>query len=235
MGLESIEKPGTYLCVCGPGQVVAKTIPEANPEESWFTCQAKPLLAPARVGLRTTLTEGFENVQWFGRGPHESYVDRRSSARFGFFSGSILDQTSMYVRPQENGNKENTRWMSLQRKGPSSQSCGGLIIAACGCSENGLGMQCHRYSLEDFDGPDNKLLQRFKHACELKPKPETDICIDVQQMGVGGINSWGEKPLKQHMLQPGQPLAWSFYLRPYSAKEVSNPSTAFEMARIARD
>lgn len=60
--------------------------------------------APMRIGFTTTLVDGFEDVEWFGRGPHESYVDRHASARVSLHRGSIQEQTVKYVRPQENGN-----------------------------------------------------------------------------------------------------------------------------------
>eukprot|EP00438_Fugacium_kawagutii_P006991 Skav233388 [mRNA] locus=scaffold1038:188482:188823:+ [translate_table: standard] len=69
-----------------------------------------------RIGFTTTLVDGFERVEWFGRGPHESYLDRHASARVGLYEGSISEQTVKYVRPQENGNKFQTRWMDLSRK-----------------------------------------------------------------------------------------------------------------------
>lgn len=97
--------------------------------------------SPMRVGFATTLVDGFEDVEWFGRGPHESYLDRYASARVGVHQGSILEQTVKYVRPQEmldvdrprsvqvrNGNKFETRWMALKRK-PSEQ-CDLLLISA---------------------------------------------------------------------------------------------------------
>ena len=59
-----------------------------------------------RIGFTTTLVDGFEDVEWFGRGPHESYLDRHASARVALHRGSILEQTVKYVRPQENGHWE---------------------------------------------------------------------------------------------------------------------------------
>merc|ERR1711933_138356 len=84
---------------------------------SSFVVEVKPAPPPPRIGFQGTLVKGFDNVEWFGRGPHESYIDRYSSARIGRFKGSILQQTFKYVRPQENGNKHDTRWMALS--GPS--------------------------------------------------------------------------------------------------------------------
>ena len=62
---------------------------------------AQEQASPMRVGFTTTLVDGFEEVEWFGRGPHESYQDRYASARVAVHQGSILEQTVKYVRPQE--------------------------------------------------------------------------------------------------------------------------------------
>lgn len=200
---------GQFLAVVN-GQVVAV---KGKCEAAAFIVDVKPFLAPPRVGFKGTLKDGFENVEWFGRGPHESYIDRYVSARVGAFQGTILDQTFKYVRPQENGNKLDTRWMSLKRENGS-----GLSLVAEEPSPT-LGMQAHRYALSSFDGPDSKLAQAIKHCGELEPRPETDFCIDVLQMGVGGIDSWGSKPLPEHMLKADQKFEWCFSLRPFDIQQ----------------
>lgn len=76
-------------------------------------CTLRPLAGTAptlpRFGVQLALADGFRRVGWLGRGPHESYWDRKEGARLGWFDGSILNQTVPYVRPQENGNKEEVR------------------------------------------------------------------------------------------------------------------------------
>ncbi|CAE8597246.1 unnamed protein product [Polarella glacialis] len=117
------------------------------------------LFAPLNVGLMMKLVAGFEDVEWLGRGPHESYRDRYVSAKFGRFNGSILDQTFKYCRPQATGNKWETRWMKLTKKAASSgaSSCSGLLVAAQSPTP-ALSMQCHRYDMEDFSGPHDSAL-----------------------------------------------------------------------------
>ena len=108
-----------------------------------------------RIGFTSVLEEGFDNVEWFGRGPHESYIDRFASARVGTFQGSISDQTFKYVRPQENGNKFQTRRMTLKRAAGKDNDYGGIVIAASATSSSSvpmLDMQCHHYKMSDFDG-----------------------------------------------------------------------------------
>merc|ERR1712187_850732 len=112
-------------------------------ESSKFVIQCKQP-GPARVGFQGTLISGFEDVEWFGRGPHESYCDRNASARIALYKGRIVDQTFKYVRPQENGNKFETRWMVL--KNAACGGCAGILVAG-GASSRILQMHCHRYAL----------------------------------------------------------------------------------------
>ena len=66
-----------------------------------------------RFGMKMTLPKDFNKVSWYGRGPHESYWDRKTSAPVKVYSGTVWEQTYPYVRPQETGNKTDVRWMAL--------------------------------------------------------------------------------------------------------------------------
>jgi beta-galactosidase len=65
-----------------------------------------------RFGMQTTLREGFDHLTWFGKGPQETYWDRQD-ARVGLYSGKVKDQFFSYIKPQETGNKESVRWLTL--------------------------------------------------------------------------------------------------------------------------
>jgi beta-galactosidase len=67
-----------------------------------------------RLGLRLNVPEGLEQLTWLGRGPMESYSDRKYGAEVGLYEGEVVDQYFPYIVPQENGNKEDVRWMALQ-------------------------------------------------------------------------------------------------------------------------
>mmetsp|Transcript_128389 Transcript_128389/g.410546 ORF Transcript_128389/g.410546 Transcript_128389/m.410546 type:complete len:1293 (-) Transcript_128389:558-4436(-) len=227
---EAIDGSGRCLAVVD-GAVVATDGPHHH--SKIFVFQVSGHMAPPRIGFRGTLTKGFTHVEWFGRGPHESYVDRYESARIARFEGEILDQTFKYVRPQENGNKLDTRWMAL--KCQSGAPCAGLLVASsAGVPDAGLAMQCHRYRLEDFDAPAIKTQQRISHGGELQARDETDFCVDVAQMGLGGINSWGEKPLPQHMIARDKSFEWAFWLRPFTTEETRSDRPALALAALAR-
>ncbi|KAM0233869.1 hypothetical protein ACHAPO_006737 [Fusarium lateritium] len=74
-----------------------------------------------RIGLNLYGSKTLEHVKWLGLGPGESYPDKKTSQRVGIWSvESISDLQVSYDVPQENGNREDTRWVSLRdSKSPS--------------------------------------------------------------------------------------------------------------------
>src|SRR5262249_44857067 len=66
-----------------------------------------------RIGLTLCLPAGLDRFAWYGRGPHESYSDRKESARVGVYRGSVQEQFVPYIMPQENGNKTDVRWAAV--------------------------------------------------------------------------------------------------------------------------
>merc|ERR1712217_489389 len=124
----------------------------------------------------------------------------------------------------ENGNKEDTRWMALKKNGAGS--CAGLLLAACAPTPT-LGMQCHRYPLSSFDGPEDAQQQSIRHGGKLEEVDETTFCIDAAQRGVGGIDSWGTGALPEHMLSSTASYSWSFKLFPLTAAQVAAGAEGF--------
>merc|ERR1712216_1030619 len=102
--------------------------------------------------------------------------------------------------------------MSLKLAEGKDSECAGLLISATAPTAS-LGMQCHRYQLQDFDAGDVKTNQKYLHAGELVACGETSFCVDAAQMGVGGIDSWGRRPLPEHMIGGSQEFDWAFELR----------------------
>jgi len=66
-----------------------------------------------RFGMQMAVPGRFDRLTWLGRGPHETYWDRKTGAAFGLYSGPVDENVYEYVRPQENGNKSDVRWMAL--------------------------------------------------------------------------------------------------------------------------
>ena len=150
-----------------------------------------------KIGNHLTL-QPFQRIQWYGRGPWESYWDRKTSAMVGLYEGTIADQYYPYVRPQENGNKSDVRWARLSKKGVS------LTIYSI---DTLLNVNALPYSpAQLFPGVE----KGQTHAGELTPSPYTHLDIDLQQLGLGGDNSWGNLPMQQYLLYLYQPYSYSY-------------------------
>ncbi|MFW9991533.1 MAG: glycoside hydrolase family 2 TIM barrel-domain containing protein [Candidatus Odinarchaeota archaeon] len=124
-----------------------------------------------RFGMQTTIPAEFSNVSWFGRGPHETMLDRKTGAWVGTHRGTVEELIHDYVRPQENGNRTDVRWFTLLNdKGT------GLFIKDAGNTH--LNFSVWPYTMED--------LEKAKHIHELPRREHVTLNIDYKQKGVGG-------------------------------------------------
>jgi len=147
-------------------------------------------------------------MTWFGRGPHESYWDRQTSAAVGLYAGAVADQYHPYVRPQEFGNKTDVRWVALtNRDGVGLLAVGMPLIYTTAT----------RIPVDVYDGTRDA---SQRHTTDMRPRDLVVFNIDWKQMGVGGDTSWGAQTHAEYTL-PAQPYAYSFRLRPFSMKEAS--------------
>jgi beta-galactosidase len=163
------------------------------------------------------LPREFDNLQWLGRGPYESYWDRKAGTPVGAFEGRVADQFHTYVRPQETGNKTDVRWMTFRRE---KDGLGLMVLAGGGEGEEMgktpyLSMSALHYTQEDLDdGPQKDQ----RHAGELRERELVAVNVDFLQMGVGGINSWGPTALPKYSL-PYENYRYRFILRPITASD----------------
>ncbi|MEF9985867.1 MAG: glycoside hydrolase family 2 TIM barrel-domain containing protein [Bacteroidales bacterium] len=155
-----------------------------------------------RVGVTITLNKGYDTMEWFGRGPHENYIDRNTSSFVGLYKGSVAEQYFPYDRPQENGNKTDVRWMSLT-------NAAGTGLKAIG--EPYISASAYLFPTEDLSEIDLKKHQR--HISDIINKDIVTWNIDWKQMGVGGDTSWGAYPHQQYLI-PAQRCQFKFRLCP---------------------
>ncbi|MDO9540889.1 MAG: glycoside hydrolase family 2 TIM barrel-domain containing protein, partial [Kiritimatiellia bacterium] len=163
-----------------------------------------------RFGLQLVMPPEFERIMWFGRGPHENYDDRKESALIGCYSGTVAEQYVPYIRPQENGNRTNVRWVTLtnvQRQG--------LLVAGLPY----LNVSAHYYSTAD--------LTWILHEHELKSRNEIYLNLDYRQNGLGSA-SGGPGPLPEYLFKP-EPMVFTLRMKPVSLFRES-PFTASRSA-----
>ena len=162
-----------------------------------------------RFGIRFAIPGNYENLQWFGRGPHENYCDRNTSAYVDLYESSVSEQYFPYIRPQENGYKTDTRWMTL-----TDDNGNGIIID--GLPE--FSFSTLHNSIEDFD---QGTKQNYRHTNDIELRDEIFITLDLKQMGVAGDNSWGARPHPQYTLPAGD-YSFRFRLKSFNRGQ-TNP------------
>jgi beta-galactosidase/beta-glucuronidase len=150
-----------------------------------------------RLGLQMQLPEGFEQLAWYGRGPHENYVDRNAGAPVAVYRGTVDEQFVPYVVPEENGNKTDVRWVTL-----TNASGAGLHASA----DRLLEVSAHHFTPED--------LTAAKHPHELVRRPEVILHLDYGQSGLGSA-SCGPGRLAKYRLKPEE-TRYTVRLRPFS-------------------
>jgi len=152
-----------------------------------------------RLGMTLSVPGAFGRLQWLGRGPHESYADRKAGAAVGRWDGAVAEQFHDYSRPQETGNKVDVRWLAVSRPD-------GAALAVIGRPLLSVTALPFPYAELDYRPGEQR------HGADLVPQNVTVLNIDLAQMGLGGDNSWGFWPLETYRLPPGA-YAWSFRLR----------------------
>ncbi len=131
-------------------------------------------------GFAVALPEDFNQLKWYGRGPHENYVDRNQSAFLGIYESTVAKSFHPYIRPQETGNKTDVRWLEIK----NTSGLGWKVVGTPLFDFSAL-----PYSIDDLDL--NEDPSDLKHTIDLQKKDLVYLRIDLAQMGVGGDDSWG--------------------------------------------
>lgn len=155
-----------------------------------------------RIGTDLQMPAQFNQIAWYGRGPWENYWDRKSASLVGSYRQTLDQQYFPYARPQESGNKSDVRWARI-----SNSSGSGLQFMV---SDSLLNFEALPYSLDDLDPEMNK---KQYHSGELVKRDTAFIHVDLQQLGLQGIDSWGSRPLEPYRI-PFKEQQYSFWILP---------------------
>lgn len=156
-----------------------------------------------RLGLQCSLPGTGYRWEWFGRGPKENYQDRKTGYPVGVHAGRVADLWWPYARPQETANRTDVRWAAFTR----SKAPGLKVVADPG---HLLEVGAYPFAQEDLEG--------IRHPVDIPARDFTTVHIAHRQMGVGGENSWGARPLPEHTIQPTGSYSWSFTLLPLASQ-----------------
>ncbi|WP_348693048.1 glycoside hydrolase family 2 TIM barrel-domain containing protein [Duganella fentianensis] len=170
--------------------------------EARFVPLRDTLPDPLRLGLRFNFDTALAQVNWYGRGPQESYIDRQTGAAIGRYQGKLAEQYHSYVRPQESGNKTEVRWLALT----DAEGSGIRLTGTEPLSVNALA-----FPYEDlYPRPRGSW-----HSSDIVPHGAGSLLIDARQTGLGGDTGWDARgrPHMQFRI-PLKPLRYSFTIAP---------------------
>ena len=156
------------------------------------------------IGNSLTLPKEFSNVTWYGKGPDENYIDRQSGYEIGIYKKDVDDFFIDYIKPQETGNRTDTRWVSMT----NSEGTGLLAKTDVPMEFSAL-----YYTAEE--------LTNVMHSYMLGSKDKITLRLNQRQMGLGGDNSWGAKPLPSYLNPSDRTYEYTYTLKPVSTADAS--------------
>ncbi|TWT90488.1 Beta-galactosidase [Pseudobythopirellula maris] len=151
-----------------------------------------------RVGVQLQLDKSLGEWTWYGRGPHENYLDRNSGAWLGVHSGRVDDLWTRYSETQENSNRTGVRWASFTGEG------GGARFEST--DGQPLGVAAYPLALDDLEGE--------HRGVDLVERDFITVHVDHKQQGVAGEDSWGARPLRPYRLPARQAYEYRFRIVP---------------------
>lgn len=156
-----------------------------------------------RYGMTLAIDKQYNNVEYYGKGPHENYIDRNESAHVGLYKSKVEDFYVPYIRPQENGYRTDVRYVDFKNKENKGLHIKGKQL---------ISFSSHYNSNEDFDEGSTK---NQRHTTDIKPHNAIYLNIDYMQTGVGGDNSWDKGGLAhpEYQINP-EKCQYSFSLSP---------------------
>lgn len=183
----------------------------------------EPIEVP-RIGFRMRLPLSAEEYTYFGRGPQETYWDRKAGARMGIWETSATDSYVAYVRPQENGHHVDCQWLEFAPL---------TLVGEC------FEFNALRNCVEDFDSeeavqhdyqwdnlhadedhsPENAkdARRRQHHIDDIVPRDYVELCLDGLQTGIGGYDSWGQRTDPERTHFSNEDFSFSFTMVPDGA------------------
>ena len=178
----------TTYTIYGSGDIIV---------DNKFIPGSKKLPEMPKFGMQMEMPKDFNQMKWYGRGPHETYWDRKTSGVIDVYSGLVEELDFNYIRPQENGNKTDVRWMTLQNSDGVGLLFSGMPLLSVSA------WPCTQYDLENAN-----------HPFEIPNRNTITVNLDYKQMGVGGDNSWGAKTHDKYIL-PAREYEYSFRIKPF--------------------
>lgn len=191
------------LEIYGNGEIVVaeQFVPKSN-----FAPQGLP-----KIGTRMVVSGDYGNFSWYGRGPWETYSDRKSGARIGTHESTVDEQYDMkMLKPQENGNHTDVRWTSLT----NDQGTGLLVSAGNGnvVEVSALHNTAEEINSKTYNNADHR------HPVDIQQRKDTVWSIDLRQDGVGDTGFSSPYPIAKYKIYTDKNYNYSYKISPISSE-----------------
>ena len=153
-----------------------------------------------KMGFRLEMPAGMEQLSWFGRGPWDSYRDRKEACLPAIYKSTVTEQYEGYILPQEHGTKQEVRWMSL-----ANSEGDGLVFVAPGQ----MAASAVHFRPEDNYTDRNN---RSRHTYQFKPCDNTIVSLDAVTRGLGNA-SCGPDVMEKYELKAAN-TDFRFFIMP---------------------
>ena len=164
-----------------------------------LTSAGMPMMRLTRFGMQMAFHGSMEHVKWYGRGPQETYCDRKTGARIALYTSTVTDLEHHYMRPQENGNRTDVRYVELT----DAEGVGLRFTAPLATP---LQFSAWHYTQDE--------LEKATHIHLLKHKNITTFNFDLAQLGVGGDMPGDAHVREPYILHGKKPYSYSFTISP---------------------
>ena len=188
-------KTAIKYTIFGNGELRVKMIYAPNNPKA-----VKNFNAPLRYGMRAVMPQQFENVEYYGRGPEETYAGRRFEP-LGVYKNTVDGLWHDYPRPQENGARSDVRWVSF-----TNNSGSGILV---------IGEPALMFGAKFYD---RETISNSEYSFQMKRSDHIFLNLDFDQMGVGGTNSWGRIPDHAYRLK-NRPTKYAIRMLPITANQ----------------
>lgn len=166
---------------------------------------AVPAANMIKFGTRLTLDGKMEYVNWYGRGPHATYCDRKTGAKITCHKSTVTALEHRYMRPQENANRTDVRYLTITDRN-------GYGFKFTSYFDNFMDFSAHHYTIEQ--------LEKATHVHTIPYNNDiTALNIDHMQCGVGGDMPGQAFVREPYIMKKGVKQSYSFVMEPVNPRK----------------
>ena len=164
----------------------------------------------ARIGLGMQFASGFENVEFYARGPRSNYSDRKTGSYLGRFTTTVDDMVDEMIHPQTFGDHEDLRELILTNNTADVQ----LGVKVGGRASFSLS----HYDETKWCTSGDSMWSSDLHWYDLTRNSQVYAHFDYMQRGLGNNSCTGEDCLSTYQCPSWGSHTYTLRFKPQSTE-----------------